>query len=183
MAIGLSLSLLSFSLSVAGLCLFLAGSFCVLYAAKRNWSLSWNGMAEKFGKPVWRFLMLRANWAWSRSTITMVSGLFLAFTMGYLTGKANHYSNIRTYHDVPVTRVYGPYRYDMLIGLSTYKITVCSDGPSPNWQAGETLTDITWEVMSGCKRVYGPDVNFRELTDETTGKLILKEIANATQRP
>lgn len=180
--IGLSLPSVSYSLSLVGLLLALVGLSFVLWAGLMMLSRKWRNTGKRFEIPAKPLRLLLGLQVWKSLNIRVISGIVFGGVVGFLGGRNLHYTSIVPYHDVEVTRVFAPYRYELLIGDRKYKISICKNGPDPNWQVGETLRDLTWEEMGDCHRLYGPDVSFRELTDEATGKLILKETANVTQR-
>lgn len=168
------------------LALYLVSFCCVILSVRMMLRQSSKRLGKNSTKREWLLPIFRESWVYlaglnMRRLGMTISTIVLSYSIGYLHGRIQHYDRIVPYYDVPVTKVYSPYSYQLLIGESTYDIDICNDGPSPNWQAGETLTHVTWEVMSGCHRVYGPDVSFKEDRDETTGKLIFKEIANVAR--
>lgn len=171
----LSEFLTHFPHSVEGLLLAFGSGFLVVWMLSKSASLTSTKDSNVWSRRILNFRLLL-------KTINPAVAL-LMFALGWASHDIRHYGNIRTYQNVEVAKAYGPYHYDLMIGYSVYPVDICQDGPSPNWQSGETLTVLQYEQKSGCKRLYGPDLRFVELTDARTGKLILKkEISNGEQR-
>lgn len=149
------------------------GFSVVLMLLKRNsngitkGSKDWSNTILSF-----RLLLRTINWAMCA----------ICFVLGFVVNQLRHYSNVRTYQNVEVTRAYDPFHYKLLIGYSEYDAQICTDGPSPDWQAGMTLPVLMYEQMSGCKKLYGDDLRFTELRDEDGKPILKKEFSNVSEK-